>query len=411
MRAIDPRDAAVTGTGLATALGFSSAATWAALLAGRSAARAVEDASAPRGTRIAALVEEPYLRGPLPDELAGQAKFLNVAGQLAASVASEAAEAARTAAAGHLPGDRGLFLAQIDLGAAGLSEYRPAVVEATERFSKPLATEALNAATLKVVNPSYLLGTLNNNAFSFVAAAHGLMGANTTLSGWSSSGLLAISLAARAVCRGDAALAFAVGAGNFEPRVVRHEMARLGLSGTGAGAPMDRRRDGLVPGQAAGALVLEPVSAARARGATPLAVVLGHGASRGDDVRAMAEAMEEAEATADDLLGIVVSADGSREGDRRILEALRSTRWNVPVVSWRGAMGAAAVGSDVAEAAIAVRALAEGVLPGTPGFAESEPGFEAIRVSAGAVRGPGAALLLLAAGLDGQASALVLARV
>ena len=417
MRKARPGDAAVTGTGLATALGFGAEATWASLLAGRTGARAVEVESAPKATRFAARVEEPHLRGLVPEELAGQAKFLNVAGQLAASVASEAAQVAHVAAAGRSPETKGLFVAQIDLAAAALTDYRPAVIEATERFARPVVAEAVNAATLKLVNPSYLLGTLNNNSFSFIAAAHGLMGANTSLSGWSSSGLLAISLAARAIGRGDATLALAVGAGNFEPRVVRHEFAALGLSGSGSFAPMDRRRDGIVPGQAAGALVLESLASARARGASCAAVVLGHGAAAGADGRvstdalrrAMADAMAEAEVTREDLLGIVVPADGSLEGDRAVLEAVRDV--GAPVVSWRGAMGAAGVGSDVAEAALAVRALVDGVLPGTPRFAVVEAGFESVHVAASPVRGAGGAVLLLAAGLEGQAAALVLGRV
>ena len=154
MRKADPGDAAVTGTGLATALGFGAEATWAALLAGKSGVRAVEDDSAPPGTRFAALVHEPHLRGTIPDELLGQAKFLNRAGQMAASVAAEAAEAARISSAGIASDAKGLFLAQIDLTPAALAEYRPAVVEATERFSKPFVAEAVDlvAPTLRGTN-------------------------------------------------------------------------------------------------------------------------------------------------------------------------------------------------------------------------------------------------------------------
>src|SRR5204862_290341 len=77
-------------------------------------------------------------------------------------------------------------------------------------------------------------------------------------------------------------------------------------------------------GMGAAALVLEPLAAARARGASPLAVVVGHGAAGGAPdrvsadalVRAAREAMLEAGAPPADPFGVAVPAGGPREGHR-----------------------------------------------------------------------------------------------
>ena len=63
MREFLGRDAAITGVGVASALGFSADATFGALLAGTSGVREIEDASAPAGTRLGATIDEPHLRG------------------------------------------------------------------------------------------------------------------------------------------------------------------------------------------------------------------------------------------------------------------------------------------------------------------------------------------------------------
>src|SRR6185503_12073986 len=83
VRAALPRDAAVTGIGCATPLGFGADASFRALLEGRLAARIVEggrDGGAADPRLVVARVEEPWLRAAIPEDLEPQAKFLNGAG-------------------------------------------------------------------------------------------------------------------------------------------------------------------------------------------------------------------------------------------------------------------------------------------------------------------------------------------
>ncbi|MCC7138500.1 MAG: hypothetical protein IT460_08765 [Planctomycetes bacterium] len=364
MRAPRDRDAAVVGRGLVTPLGADLAATWTALAAGRAAAPPVAAAAAP------------LLRAAVPEELESQAKFLNGSGLLAAEAVAQAAAAARLAGAGHDDGTKGFYLAEIDWGVTDFFAYRPAFDDATDGFRRPLDAEALNVATQRKLNPFYLLETLNNNAFSFVSAWHGLRGANTSVSGWSACGTAAAGLAARAVARGDAAVAVACGAGRLTSPVTRTELERLG-----------RSLAGVVPGEGAGALVLEPLADARARGLAPAVAVLGSGGAFGAPphhgaavAAAVGAACEEA-GLSPHALGAVWAgaADGVASG--------------APgrPVELRRALGEAGPGSDAAELVLAVEALARGTLP------DGRPA--------------GRSALVLSCGLDGQVEALVLGRV
>lgn len=426
MRGLDPYDAAITGLGWATGLGFGAQVTWRELLAGRSALRAVESPDAPAGTGWAAPIERPWLRVPVPEDQESQAKFLNTSGELAATVLAEAGQQAGLFQGPVPPERRGLYIAQTDFSRAQCIDFRPAVLDATQQLTAPLDAQLLNTASLHKVNPFVLLETLNNNAFSFLCAVYGLRGANTSLSGFSGPGLAAASLAARAVRSRRVGAAVALGAGVCSPGVMRAELARMGLTPAGGAGepvcrPLDARRAGLVPGDAAAALVLEPLEAARERGPGPYVVVVGHGSATGvpptgaagPDAETLAAALRgalrEGGLRTSDLLGVVAPADGRRVEDRQVLEALADVLGDapVPVTAPAGALGACAAGSDAGGVVLAALALREGTLPGTRGFEQAEPGFERLRLGNAPAAGPGRAVAVLSAGVDGQAHALV----
>ena len=273
MRAALGTDAAVTGVGAITALGAGVSATWDGLLDGRDGARTLAEDGGTGGMPRAATVDEPWLRTPVPEVHEAQAKFLNPSGQLAVTAAAEAAAAGRLEGAGATEGDRAFFLAQVDWTPCSFTHFHAAFEEASDGFTKPAEGEALNAATIRKLNPFYLLDTLNNNASSLLTAIHGLRGPNTSTSGWSGTGLAALSLCARTIARGEAKVGLVVGTGRFTTPTSRFEIERI--------HPLGAK---VVPGEGAGALCLESLAHARARGLAPLAVVLGQGASYGAPV-------------------------------------------------------------------------------------------------------------------------------
>lgn len=430
MRGLNPHDATVTGMGWATSLGFGVEATWKALREGRRGFKPVEGPEAPQGTRWAAPIERPWLRVPVPEDQESQAKFLNVSGELAASVVHEALSGAGLLEGRIASERRGLYVAQTDFSRAQCVDFRPAVLDATQQLTQPLDAQALNAASLHKVNPFVLLETLNNNAFSFLCAVYGLKGANASYAGFEGPGMVAVQTAARAVRSRRLEAAVALGAAAVSSGVMRHELARLGQSACGTAddpgvRPLDRDRSGLAPGDGAGALVFEPLSAARARGPGPFAVVLGQASATGvppDGARCAdaetltyvgRQALLEAGLRVPELAGVVVPASGRRAEDGLLLEAVRDLLGSnaVPVTAVAGALGHLAAALDVSSVLAAVLALRDGVLSPLVGYATPEPGFESLSLSGGGALGAAAAVLVLSTGIDGQAHALALARV
>lgn len=358
------RTVAITGLDVVAWPGHGVDAVWDAVGAGR------------RPAGPSATVPEPWLRHAVPAELESQAKFLNGASQLAAHAIATAVAAARLHEAGLSDDRKGFFAAQVDPTVIDFAAYRAAMTDATDGFRRAPDLEQLNAASVRKMNPFYLLETLNNNAFSLVSAWHGLRGANTSVSGWRTPGLAVVGAAARAVARGDATAAVAYGAGRNGGPITAMELARLGVLPPGT-----------VGGDAAGAFVLETLDAARARGVAPLAVV--RGAATGSAGRgSLADAVRATARAACDAAGLASADVGSVHGDApATLEALGAgARGRL----WRTALGEAGPGSDAVDLALAATAVARGRRPdGTPA---------------------GTTALVVAAGFDGQVAAVVVGR-
>jgi len=149
---------------------------------------------------------------------------------------------------------------------------------------------------------------------------------------------------------------------------------------TRACRPFDAARSGFVMGSGAAALLLESASAARARGATPLAELAGFGAAsdahhptaphpegRGAEA-AMRACLTDAEVGPREVDHVNAHGTGTPAGDAAeviALERVFGSQNRIPVSATKPATGHLLGASGAIEAIISVCALADGVLPPT----------------------------------------------
>ena len=157
-----------------------------------------------------------------------------------------------------------------------------------------------------------------------------------------------------------------------------------------ASLPFDVRRAGFVAGEGAGAVVLESLEHALARGAKPIAEIVGFG-STGDAyhmtapspdgegiARAMAQALAEGGFTPADLGHVNAHGTGTPANDPTESKALLSlcgeeAGREIPVVSIKGTTGHTLGAAGAIEAIVTALSVANDCVPPTTGFAEADP--------------------------------------
>jgi len=349
---------AVTGVGALCAVGGDASSFWRALLEGRSGVAPL--------TRFAAR----DLRSPMVAEAAdGQPGAPNRVDRLALVAAREAISHARL---GALPRDAGIALGA---GVGGLPESEEAyfgflgdgrLARRVQGFSRhiPATTADVLAAEFGARGPRISAATACTS--STAAIGEGAL--------WIASGEVDCVLAGAS----DALTRLTVGGFN-SLRLVSMERPR----------PFDRRRAGMVVGDAAAFLLLESEAHASARGAAVLAWLDGFGLSadafhatapnpEGDGaLRAMRQALAMAgvEATAVDH----VNAHGTgtvandRAEARALVSLLGDRAPHVPVASIKGAVGHCLGAAGAIEAVASVMSLVHQTVPPCVGFGEADP--------------------------------------
>jgi len=163
--------------------------------------------------------------------------------------------------------------------------------------------------------------------------------------------------------------------------------AARAISISGYARPFDANRDGFVTGEGAAVLILESTESAEARGATPLAEVLG-GASTADAYhvtaphpdgvgaeRAIRAALKDAELEPGDISYINAHGTGTELNDRT--EGMVIGRifgdHQPPVSSIKGATGHGLGASGSIEAAVTVEAMRRKQLPPNQGLQTLDP--------------------------------------
>ncbi|MFD4372904.1 beta-ketoacyl-[acyl-carrier-protein] synthase family protein [Streptomyces sp. NPDC058486] len=217
----------------------------------------------------------------------------------------------------------------------------------------------------------------------------GAGGEVVTLGTACSAGNYALGYAYDLLTAGEADIAVAGGADSVT-RFTHAGFHRLGALAATQCRPFDGDRDGMIPAEGGVALVLEPLDAARARGARVYAELLGYGmtcdashpvAPDEDSIaRCMRTAHERAGVSADQIDYVCAHGTGTKTNDLVESRALRSVFGPTPpptssIKSMLGhAMGAASGFGAVACAL----SISEGFLPPTVNFLTPDPELEGI---------------------------------
>ncbi len=366
---MDGRDVVVTGVGSLCGYGRGLEALAQGLRGHRSALGPLT-AFDPGGLPIAcaAQVNVPLESHP---ELRDDRK-----GQLALAAARDALE---SAGLGQVP-EAGVWLG------TGLSSVTPGELE--EDVFPHLTDQGLDReAVLRdlALDRAAPWRHLPERVSELVAQQVGAEGPRYTSFSACAAGAQAIAEAWRAVQRGEVDVAICGGHDSMIHPLGVLSFVVLGALSSGKCRPFDRGRDGFVIGEGAALLVLESARNAQARGARPLARILGAGTSvdafqptaphpdgRGA-ILAMERALADATMAPEDVDHVNAHGTGTPLGDGIEAYAVSQVLGSeVPVSSIKGGVGHCIAAAGAVEAAACVAALDGGWTPGTLGLESPE---------------------------------------
>ncbi|MCL9658544.1 beta-ketoacyl-ACP synthase II [Pseudomonas protegens] len=368
----------VTGMGAITPLGCGVEQVWQRLLAGQSGIRQlpqefIQDLPTTIGGQVPDALEDPQA-GFDPDRLLAPKEQRKMDRFILFALA--AAEEA-LAQANWKPDSPQAQERTATIIASGVGGF-PAIADAV-RTTDSKGPRRLSPFTI----PSFL----SNMAAGHVSIRHGLKGPLGAPVTACAAGVQAIGDAARmirageidiAVCGGAEAAIHRVSLGGFA--AARALSSEYNDTPERASRPFDQARDGFVMGEGAGLLVIEELEHALARGAQPIAELVGYGTSAdayhmtagpedGDGARrAMQQALRQAGVQASQVQHLNAHATSTPVGDKGELAAIRTvfgTGSGLAISATKSATGHLLGAAGGIEAIFAILALRDQIAPAT----------------------------------------------
>lgn len=375
----------VTGLGVVSPLGASVDASWRRLIAGQSGIRRLDDAIVPDiDCKVAGVVrdvgEDPEgfdiaKAVPVKDRRKMD-RFI----QFAVEASRQALAQAKWVPDSETARERTATV--IGSGIGGFLTITDAVHTVEQRGAKKLSPFTV---------PAFLVNLAAGNV-SIMFGFKGPLGAPVTAC---AAGVQAIGDGMRMIRSGEADIALCGGAEACINRVALGAFAAARALSTGsndtpekASRPFDVARDGFVMGEGSGMLVIETEEHALARGAEPLAELVGYGTSAdayhltsgppdgNGALRAMRAALAMAGITPADIGYLNAHATSTQVGDGGELAAMRALFGNGPgaaISSTKSATGHLLGAAGGLEAVFSVLALRDGILPPTLNLTDPDP--------------------------------------
>ncbi len=252
--------------------------------------------------------------------------------------------------------------------------------------------DAMNEGGPRKVSPLAVQMVMPNGAAAVVGLELGARAGVMTPVSACSSGSEAIAHAWRHIVMGDADIVVCGGVeGGIEALPIAafsmmRAMSTRNDDPEGASRPFDKNRDGFVFGEAGALMVIETEEHAKARGATPLARLLGAGitsdayhmvAPAPDGLRAgkaMSRAMELAGLSPKDIDHVNAHATATPIGDTAEANAIRAAGVeHAPVYAPKSALGHSIGSVGALESILTVLTLRDGVIPPTLNYETPDP--------------------------------------
>jgi 3-oxoacyl-[acyl-carrier-protein] synthase II len=411
------RRVVVTGMGLVTPLGNDVPTSWAGLVAGRSGISTIDAFDPSR----------------LTSRIAGQVRDFD------SSHVLDRKDQRRT--------DRyiqfGLVAAREAMDQAGLPDRLEG--ELAERTGAILGTGLGGVGTLNEgittnvtrgpdrISPFLIPMGIPNVGAGQIAISYGMTGPNFATVSACATGGHAVGEAFETIRRDDADMMLAGGAeaGIYEFLVggfaAMRALSTRNDDPEGASRPFDRGRDGFICGEGAGVLVLEELDHAQARGATPLAELIGYGATADAShitlpapggigaVRAARRALEKAGLSPADVDHVNAHATSTPEGDKSELQAIKTILGehaaDVPITANKSMIGHTLGAAGAIESIVSVMTIREGCIPPTINLTDPDPEAEGLTIVANqAARHDVRVVLSNSFGFGGQNTALIFTR-
>ncbi|WP_198920002.1 beta-ketoacyl-ACP synthase II [Pseudomonas chlororaphis subsp. aureofaciens] len=386
----------VTGMGALTPLGCGVEQVWQRLLAGQSGIRRlpeelIGDLPISIGGQVPDRIQDPQA-GFDPDALLAPKEQRKMDRFILFALA--AAQEALTQA-GWVPQTAEEQERTATIIASGVGGF-PAIADAV-RTTDSKGPRRLSPFTI----PSFL----SNMAAGHVSIQHGLKGPLGTPVTACAAGVQAIGDAARmirageidvAVCGGTEATIHRVSLAGFA--AARALSSDFNDTPERASRPFDQARDGFVMGEGAGLLVIEELEHALARGATPIAELVGYGTSAdayhmtagpedGDGARrAMQQALRQAGVEPSQVQHLNAHATSTPVGDKGELAAIKSVFGNsseLAIASTKSATGHLLGAAGGIEAIFTILALRDQIAPATLNLENPDAGAQGLNLIRG----------------------------
>ena len=283
------------------------------------------------------------------------------------------------------------------------------------------------------LDPLFLPKVLPNMAAANIAMQFGLLGYNTTVVTACAAGTQALGDAANVIRNGLADIVISggteagfcqLGLGGF---AVMRALSSRNDDPTGASRPFDADRDGFVPGEGAGIIVLESEDSARARGVDYAVELAGFGSSAdahhlvmpdadgAGPVRAIEWALADAAVSPDTVDYVNAHGTSTPLNDasetRALKIALGDAAQRIPISSTKSMIGHIFGGAGGLESIAAVKSILDGRVHPTINYQTPDPDCDLDYVPNQARDAEVGAVLKNSFGFGGQNACLVFRRV